>query len=78
MVRAAEYQRRTVVEDFRRRPPTVVLVDTARFRLGMNGRSFDDLAFYLQDPEFHEIWAEYEEYPRLGPLRVFVLRSGRR
>jgi hypothetical protein len=41
----------------------------------MNGRQFDDIAFYLTDPRFQKIWANYEEYPPMGPLRVFVLRS---
>jgi hypothetical protein len=75
IVRAAEYQRRTVIEDFERRPPSIVFVDAARFRLGMNGRTFDDLGFYLRDPRFQRIWANFEEYPRMGPLRVFVRRT---
>ncbi|MDH4073889.1 MAG: hypothetical protein OEV41_12380, partial [Gammaproteobacteria bacterium] len=75
IIRAARYQRRTVIEDFERRPPAIVFADAARYRLGMNGRQFDDLAFYLEDPEFGRIWARYEELPRFGTLRVFVLRS---
>lgn len=75
VVAAAEYQRGTVIEDFQRRPPTVVFAEAGGPRLGMNGRSFDDIAFYLKDPRFREIWASYEEYPPLGPLRIFVLRA---
>jgi hypothetical protein len=41
----------------------------------MNGRQFDDIAFYLTDPRFQQIWANYEEYPSMGPLRVFVRRT---
>jgi hypothetical protein len=41
----------------------------------MNGRQFDDIAFYLTDPRFRRIWENYEEYPPLGSLRVFVLRA---
>jgi hypothetical protein len=41
----------------------------------MNGRQFDDIAFYLKDPRFQRLWAKYEEYPPMGPLRVFVLRT---
>ena len=73
--RAAEYQKRIVIEDFQRRPPSIVLADNSRYRLGMNGRQFDDVAFYLTDPRFRQIWANYEEYPQMGPLRVFVLRK---
>jgi len=72
---AAEYQRRMVIEDFERRPPKIVLIERNRVRLGMNGRQFDDIAFYLEDPRFQQIWREYEEYPPLGPLRVFVRRD---
>ena len=75
VVRAAEYQRRMVVEDFERRPPSIVFAEGYGPRLGMNGRQFDDIAFYLTDPRFQRIWANYEEYPPMGPLRVFVLRT---
>ena len=75
VVRAAEYQRRVVIEDFERRPPSVVFAERNYARLGMNGRQFDDIAFYLTDPRFQRIWENYEEYPPMGPLRVFVLRA---
>jgi hypothetical protein len=64
-----------VVEDLERRPPSIVFAEGSGARLGMNGRQFDDIAFYLADPRFRRIWANYEEYPPLGRLRVFVLRS---
>jgi hypothetical protein len=75
VLRAAEYQRRIVVEDFERRPPSIVFAERNRARLGMNGRQFDDIGFYLTEPRFQKIWANYQEYPPMGPLRVFVLRS---
>ena len=75
VVRAGEFQRRMVVEDFERRPPSIVFAERNRARLGMNGRQFDDIAFYLMDPRFQRIWENYEEYPPMGPLRVFVLRT---
>jgi predicted Fe-S protein YdhL (DUF1289 family) len=75
VLEAAEYQRRTVVEDFERRPPSIVFAESYGPRLGMNGRQFDDIAFYLKDPRFQRIWANYEEYPPMGPLRVFVRRA---
>jgi hypothetical protein len=64
-----------VVEDFERRPPSIVFAERSPARLGMNGRQFDDIAFYLTDPRFQRIWGEYEEYPPMGPLRVFVRRA---
>jgi hypothetical protein len=75
VLRAADYQRRVVVEDFERRPPSIVFAEGTRARLGMNGRPFDDIAFYREDPRFREIWSSYDEYPSMGPLRVFVLRG---
>ena len=75
VVEAGEYQLRMVIEDFERRPPSIVFAERNRARLGMNGRQFDDIAFYLTDPRFQQIWKNYEEYPPMGPLRVFVLRA---
>jgi hypothetical protein len=75
VIHAAEYQRRMVVEDFERRPPSIVFAERHRARLGMNGREFDDIAFYLKDPRFQRIWENYEEYSPIGFLRVFVLRA---
>lgn len=72
---AAEYQRRIVVEDFHRRPPKIVFAERTLARLGMGGRPFNDIAFYLSDPRFREIWANYEEYPPIGPFRVFIRRD---
>ena len=74
ITRAAELQRRMVIEDMQLRPPAVVFVERSRSRLAMNGREFDDVAFYLQDPEFQRIWDAFEEYPPLGPFRVFARR----
>ena len=61
-----------VIEDLMRRPPDVVLIDSRRSRLGLNGRKFDDLDFYLEDPRFRAIWANYSEHRRLRALRIFV------
>lgn len=75
VVRAAEYQRRMVIEDFERRPPSIVFAERTVSRLGMSGRQFDDISFYRTDPRFRRIWDKYEEYPPMGPLRVFILRA---
>jgi hypothetical protein len=75
VVLAGEYQRQMVIEDFQRRPPTIVFAERTRARLGMNGVLFDDIAFYLADPRFQQIWKNYEERPPFGPFRVFVLRG---
>ena len=77
IIRAADQQRKMIVEDLRRRPPSIVFVERNRQRLGLHGRSFDDLAFYLQDPGFGKIWSDYDELRPMGPLRVFVRRVSR-
>ena len=76
VVRAGEFQRQMVIEDFQRRPPTIVFAERSDAgRLGMNGVQFDDIAFYLADPRFQQIWKHYEEIRPFGPYRVFVLRA---
>lgn len=76
VVAAGELQRTIVIEDMQRRPPSVVFAErSTSSRLGMNGRQFDDIAFYLQDPRFQKIWARYQELQPVGPLRVFVLHE---
>ena len=72
VIRAATLQRRIVVEDFERRPPSIVFVERAGVRLGLQGRQFNDLGFYLQDPSLQKIWSDYYEDQPLGPLRVFI------
>jgi len=72
---AGKYQKRMVIEDFERRPPSIVFAERSQYRLGMNGVQFDDIAFYLEDPRFEQIWNNYEEHPPMGPLRVFVRRT---
>jgi hypothetical protein len=75
VIHAGEYQRQMVIEDFQRRPPSIVFAERTVARLGMNGVPFDDIAFYLADPRFQQIWKNYQEYPPIGPFRVFVLRA---
>ena len=75
VVRAGEYQRQMVIEDFQRRPPAIVFAERTNARLGMNRVLFDDIAFYLADPRFQEIWKNYQELPPMGPLRVFIRRA---
>ena len=75
VLQAAELQRRMIIEEFELNRPSIVLLERSRIRFGMNGRQFDDLAFYLEDPRFAPIWSQYEELQPLGPLRVFVLRG---
>lgn len=69
---AAVLQRRMVVEDMEQRPPDIIFVERNPIRFGLNGRQFDDLAFYAADPGFQAIWRQFVEQEPIGPLRVFV------
>lgn len=69
--RAVQAQREQVLADFTRCPPDLVLIETGPERLGMHGRTFDDLAFYNADPRFAALWQRYTEADPLGSLRVF-------
>ena len=75
VVSAAQLQRRMVIEDMQRYPPSVVFLERSLVRFGMNGRQFDDLAFYSEDPLFRRMWSQYVEIAPVGPLRVFVSRK---
>jgi hypothetical protein len=75
VVSAANLQRHMVIEDFELRPPSIVFAERQRLRFGMNGRQFDDLAFYQEDPRFKRIWSNYAEQAPIGPLRVFIRRA---
>ena len=75
VIRAAALQRDMVIEDLQKRPPSIVFAERSRIRFGLNGRPFDDLAFYQRDPRFQEIWRNYVEQPPIGPLRVFIRRA---
>jgi uncharacterized membrane protein len=75
IARIADIQRRMVIEDFDRRPPTLVFVERSTSRLGLGVHPFDDIAFYLEESRFRQIWARYEELRPLGSLRIFRLKQ---
>lgn len=53
----ASYARRTLDEDFVKRPPRLVLIEHQAVGSAVHGA--DLLAFQLEDPEFREIWSRY-------------------
>jgi hypothetical protein len=70
--KAADLQRQMVLADMTQRSPAVVFVERSSARLGLFGRQFDDIAFYLEDKQFAALWSQYTELAPIGPLRVFV------
>lgn len=74
--RAMDRQRAIVIEDLRRHPPSFVMVEARQRRLGLSFRKFDDLAYYLRDPEFARLWACYVEIEPVDPIRLFRRQGG--
>ena len=56
LLRAIEFQRDLVLEDFIANQPAMVFVDDANWRHGIEERPFDDLRFFTSDPHFARIW----------------------
>lgn len=73
------YTVNSVVEDFAKDPPSVVIVDEhldPRF----GGIDFDYISFFTQDPRFARLWSRYDWVRRLtvedvGPVDIYVPRS---
>jgi hypothetical protein len=63
----------TVVRDFERKRPALVLVDDGALDPPGFPSGFDALAFLRQDPRFARIWAGYAEADRRGPYVAYVL-----
>lgn len=68
------FLRDSVIEDFARRPPDLVLIDRARHRRVFRGAPFDFLAFLLEDPRFADIWAGYREIEGVERFSAAVRR----
>jgi hypothetical protein len=45
------------------RKPDIVLVDIGKIRHAIGRIRFDFLGFYLEDPEFRNLWSDYERMP---------------
>jgi hypothetical protein len=73
---AIEQTARTMLrEELARARPALVLVDARPERHALRGLDFDILAFYLEEPQFRALWANYAEQAPLHGFRVFV-RTG--
>jgi hypothetical protein len=70
----ARYVAASVLEDFRRRSPDLVLVDTRRRKPHFGGRRFDYIAYFSHDPRFARIWARYEPVARVRGFIIYRRR----
>lgn len=68
------YTRDAVVEDFTRRPPALVIVDNREQKSYFGGLEFDYVEYFLQDPRFASLWAEYEWIGDEGDYRLYRRR----
>ncbi len=66
-----DYLRRTLAEDFERRPPTLVFVFSPGWLQGIGRSNFDRLTFLRLDPRFAAIWDDYRPIGKLGPVRAY-------
>ena len=66
-----DYLRRTLAEDFERRPPTLVFVFSPGWLQGIGRSNFDLLTFLRLDPRFAAIWDDYRPIGKLGPVRAY-------
>ena len=72
-----DYLRRTLAEDFERRPPTLVFVFSPGWLQGIGRSDFDLLTFLRLDPRFAEIWEDYRPIGQIGPVRTYERAVGR-
>ena len=75
---AEKYTRETVLDDFRRCPPGVVMVITAARQHGLGLLPYDAIAFFSEDPRFQALWSNYREIGTVGGVRFFVPGSASR
>ncbi len=66
-----DYLRRTLAEDFERRPPGLVFVFLPGWLQGIGPSDFDLLTFLRRDPRFAAIWANYSPIGQIGPVRAY-------
>jgi hypothetical protein len=69
------FVRDAAIEDLRRRPPQLILIDGVRRKKVFRGVPFDFLEFFLEDPRFAEIWSHYEPVGQIGRFDAAVLRT---
>jgi hypothetical protein len=72
---AVSYVRETVLSEFLRHRPRVVLVNASFRRLGLGYSKFDDIAFYSEDVRFAQLWARYRAVDGVADLphiKIFV------
>ncbi len=62
---------RTVVEDFARAPPAVVVVDKQP-GIPWCGSEFDFIAYYKRDPLFAQVWSRYRQTAEWDRYRVYT------
>lgn len=51
---------RSVVEDFKKNKPYLVIVDDGRYKPYLQKQRFDFIRFFSQDPTFKKIWSQYK------------------
>jgi hypothetical protein len=74
VTRLANLQRTESAEDLRYWRPSVVLVEQCNLEhdcIGLEGRDFDVLAWFLQSPEFAAAWSHYQRQTEVDNFLVY-------
>lgn len=69
---AVAFQRRAVLEDFRKHQPAVVFVDNRDVRHAIGNAHFDFIEFFTADRAFAAVWESYKEIESIDGFRVFI------
>lgn len=69
--RIERYQTDILIEDLRRTPPTLIIVDRQRFKQGFDGLRFDFLSYFEADPRFRLFWMDYALLTTLDDYEVY-------
>lgn len=65
------YQTDVMIEDLRRTPPSLIIVDRQRFKQGFGNLRFDFLAYFEADPRFRLFWKGYTLLTTLDEYQVY-------
>jgi hypothetical protein len=76
VTRLANLQRTESTEDLKYWQPSVVLVEQCNLEhdcIGLEGRDFDLISWFLQSPEFAAVWSHYERQTEVDNFTVYKL-----
>lgn len=61
-----------IIEDIKRDPPHIILIDESKEKYYLGNSSFDYLIFLKQNPEFRELWKQYRFKTKVNDYAIYV------